>query len=893
MISALWTGISGLASHQTALDNESHNISNVNTVGYKASRISFADQMYQDRIGKGSKILDAEKLYVQGNLKTTGVDYDMALNGSGFFTVKSTSSSGSGENFYTRAGNFRMGDNGTLQDAAGNEVQGWAMRVIDVDKDVVSTNPNIKTITGDFTKLLSSKIIKHSSYIETITAKATDYSATAKSDSDLIFEGAGSKSKASKIKDVEALVTNYASWLKKLQDEPDGGSASSSSQISQINFKSGQDGLISKTGDQIYAYINGERVQQDYISTTASSSFIEGFLIGYGGAGSGKASIVAASTTLEINTVSNNTRYELKINTGKGEQTVFYDSDITATMEEILDGLESAIKSNSKIEPGVMTKDINAGTLNIPGATTALSVKTFDSEIDDIHYDVAASRIQTYREFADKISERPGLRAYVVSREGENVITGGKDDDTLTDKDIFNLSTSNKNMLKGIIQIESLIPGVPFDISEVGEVSGNNSVAGAYQTTTLALAGQGVGALESSKDALARAITGKQRDVYTPADLKLSTIDATLNDFKYSLTIYDKELDKIIPVPNNNATIPQAVDINLTDVSSIEDFVKQFNEQALSSSPALADYVEALNINGNVVIQTKSDHYDIEFSGSLKNTVDPVDISGSIGTASSTILGTTVPPTPEKGIDFGKGVDFTYTYNDGTISGSVEIAGANTLADIATKISTVSGLTASVSDDGKNIVVVSDAGTNFTISTLVNDVKSKTLPFLDVPLDKNNDYSGRQGAGAEFIELITTVDQTMTQSSIQLKLDTLGISDSAFGAFSVDSTGVITMKQDGAEFAIGQVSVALFNNERGLDPSGDNLLAKTNDSGDPIYNKNNDKTAKIQGRALELSRADLSESLVNLMVFQRAFEANAKSITTSDELLNTLINLKR
>ena len=101
------------------------------------------------------------------------------------------------------------------------------------------------------------------------------------------------------------------------------------------------------------------------------------------------------------------------------------------------------------------------------------------------------------------------------------------------------------------------------------------------------------------------------------------------------------------------------------------------------------------------------------------------------------------------------------------------------------------------------------------------------------------------------------------------------------------------MKQDGAEFAVGQVSIALFNNNRGLEPRGDNLLAKSNESGDPIYNVNNEKTAKIEGKTLELSTADLSESLVNLMVFQRAFEANAKSITTSDQLLNTLINLKR
>ena len=51
MIGALWTGISGLSSHQAALDNESNNIANVNTVGYKAGRVSFADQIYQGKIG--------------------------------------------------------------------------------------------------------------------------------------------------------------------------------------------------------------------------------------------------------------------------------------------------------------------------------------------------------------------------------------------------------------------------------------------------------------------------------------------------------------------------------------------------------------------------------------------------------------------------------------------------------------------------------------------------------------------------------------------------------------------------------------------------------------------------------------------------------------------------
>ncbi len=711
MIGALWTGISGLASHQSALDNESHNIANVNTIGYKASRISFADQMYQDRIGKGSRVLDAEKLYVQGNLKLTGVDYDMALSGDGFFTVLNTRSSGTAETLYTRSGNFRMGDNGTLQDAAGNEVQGWAMRALDINKDVTSTNPNVNMFTGDFTKLLTSKVVKHSNYIETITAKATDYNATAKADSEIIFNGAGKKSKSAKISDVEELVKNYSTWLQKLKDDPDGASASSTAQISQINFKSynqlsatgrTDDGLISKDGDQIYVYIDGNKISQNYVSVTAQTD---------------------------------------------------------------LDG---------------------------------------DGNLDEID-DKIASRIETYKALADRLSEIPGLRAYMVSE------VAGANDDVLEQGDVYTLSTKNEDMIKGVIQIESLIPGKEFLITEVGEISGNNSVAGSFRTSTLSVQGAGIGALESSKEALAKAITGKQQDVYTPSDLGLDGTNPI--DFTYGLTIYDKELGKNIPVPGNNATTPAtALNIFIDGAKTIDDIVAAINgvptsyfeadgTRVTTSSFQLPDYVKAKNVNGNLVIETLDKNYDVEFSGAIK---------------------------------------------------------ATSVADAAT-------------DDGT---------ADLTIANYL-------------PLDKNNDYSGRQGAGAEFIELINTVEQTTTQSSLQLKLDSLGISDSAFGEFFVDSTGVIYMKQDGADFAIGQVSIALFNNNRGLDPVGDNLLAKTNDSGEPIYNLNNDKTAKIEGKTLELSTADLSESLVNLMVFQRAFEANAKSITTSDQLLNTLINLKR
>jgi len=1016
MIGSLWTGISGLSSFQSALDNESNNIANVNTVGYKASRISFADQMYQDSIGKGSKVIEAEKLYEQGSLKVTGIEYDMALNGEGFFTVKSTNSRGTAENYYTRAGNFRMGDNGTLQDATGNEVQGWVMQDIDPQNDVVTTNPNHKTFTSDYTELLSSKIINHSNYIETITAKATDYTQTAKADSSVIFEGAGWKSESSKISDVETLIINYTSWLEKLQDNPDGPSASSTAQISQINFESNSDGIINKEGDQIYVYIDGNKYSQNYISSTASQEF----------------------------------KMEL------------YDYDQSLPLSDQIGYADPS---------GTLTDDESA------------------------LYDREYSRIETYKALADTISnEIPGLRAYMVNE------SGGSNSDVLEDSDNFELSTNIIDMQKGIIQIESLIPGVSFNITEVGETSGTTTLEGSYQTSTLAVEGSGRGALESARDALAEAISGKQQDVYTPEDLNL---DGTEKDFNYKITIYDKELDRNVTIPEDNSTSEDIYTV-LTNITTVDDMVERIN-----SSSEFSKYIEAININDNLVIQTLDHNYDVEFTGELTespglginlnevvdngsyeftinvdgtpetftiNTSDtfsdeeiyneissqidiynasatnklkvsslyegffriyPDDSDISLNGSSVSITSETLPPNPtvsavptydptemeESQITIGTvTAGDTYSFNilgetisytasgtpdideirDGLIDeinsnlnliGKVTATGSGSTIDlqqitltdpdnptgllISSGTNTTSSVTSSFdAGDRQNInitftpaldssysssvftlnvegvdleVMTSQTPTVTELATLLqnevaqnNDLSSKieistdgtyititrrndeygtvafsTTPSLAVsslqdplddfqtvtysisssneftPLEKNYDYSGRQGAGAEFIEIVNTVNQTSTQDSIQLKLNTLGITDSAFGEFSVDDTGVVTMKQDGAEFAIGQVSIALFTDTRGLDAIGDNLLAKTNESGEPIYNLNNDDMGKIESNALELSTADLSESLVNLMVFQRAFEASSKSITTADDILNTLINMKK
>ena len=737
MIGALWTGISGLAAHQSALDNESNNIANVNTVGYKASRISFADQIYQNKIGKGSFVQDAEKIFVTGGSKITGVEYDVALQGDGFFTVINKNTLGTAETFYTRAGNFRMGESGSLQNPDGYEVQGWAMSPIDQQNDVISTNPNATRFSDEYLKNLGNSIIRHGDFVETIAAKATNFDETAKSDSTSVFSGAGAKTKSSKLKDIDLALADYNNLLQKYKNDPTLPSQGSTSQISQANFRTGvpPTSIIGKEGDSIAITLNGNTYTQNFVPTKTTPDF----------------------------------RDEL--------------------WSSLPDGTDPLMPINERTMYSLM----DPAALELLPTTTEAQRALKDAEV--AKYDKLAGKIETYKAMADQIS----------NKEAGLVATMAKDRlspqaDILDPDGLFETSTNLADMLRGVIQIKSLIPGKEFKITQVAEYSGENtnySVKGTFQTTSTATVGSGKAGIDASREALSRLVSGNQQSVYTTQDLYGSS---ATREFSFSIEIYDKDTGMLIPVPNNGATPPQAVPIpdaasgHATPLTGdINVLIDAINNLRTPSGAQLGDYVVAKNVNGFLVIETNDSNYDVEFDAKL-------------------------------------------TYQD-----------PSAVPPIAT----------------------------------------------DTLVEVNPNYSGRKGAGAEFMEIVTRVDQTSTQNSLQLRLDALNISDSKFGQFSIDDTGLVTIKEGGVEYAVGQVSIARFTNNRGLEAVGNNNFQRTQESGNAIYSINNNNTSGVKGKALELSKADLSESLVNLMVFQRAFEANAKSITTSDELLSTLINLKR
>ncbi len=113
--------------------------------------------------------------------------------------------------------------------------------------------------------------------------------------------------------------------------------------------------------------------------------------------------------------------------------------------------------------------------------------------------------------------------------------------------------------------------------------------------------------------------------------------------------------------------------------------------------------------------------------------------------------------------------------------------------------------------------------------------------------------------------------------------------------FKIDQSGIITgVYSNGANRTIGQIAMATFANQGGLEKAGENTYVQSNNSG--IANIGVSGVAgkgKLIAGALEMSNVDLTEQFTDLIVTQRGFQASSKTIQTSDTMLDTVLNLKR
>lgn len=129
ILSTLYQGVSGLNTNNTRMEVVGNNIANVNTIGFKAGRVHFEELLGRtllgssvpSKVGGGAKVGATEQVFLQGSFAATGVATDMAISGEGFFMVNGDD----GQNYFTRAGQFRLDDQGFVTSPNGMRLQGF------------------------------------------------------------------------------------------------------------------------------------------------------------------------------------------------------------------------------------------------------------------------------------------------------------------------------------------------------------------------------------------------------------------------------------------------------------------------------------------------------------------------------------------------------------------------------------------------------------------------------------------------------------------------------------------------------------------------------------------------------------------------------------------------
>ncbi|AWI03714.1 flagellar hook-basal body complex protein [Clostridium drakei] len=268
-------------------------------------------------------------------------------------------------------------------------------------------------------------------------------------------------------------------------------------------------------------------------------------------------------------------------------------------------------------------------------------------------------------------------------------------------------------------------------------------------------------------------------------------------------------------------------------------------------------------------------------TGSMQPTSRPLD--AAIDGPGYFIVGTGIPP---------EGSDSSNT-DTGTIG----------IPDLATHSMSSNGVTTSFTRDGsftldtQGSLLTSDglrvygyANSNVTIDYKEGKDNPK-MPFK-ATIDTDNGHGGAD----------TSISNDKLIPLIIPESVTIGDKISRVQSYAIGVDGTITATLDtGGTAVLGQIAMASFKNDAGLTKMGKNLYQTSPNSGEPVVrsaagDKDNDNSkgyGDMRQGMLEMSNVDLAEEFTNMIIANRAFQANGKIITTGDEILQDLVNLKR
>lgn len=276
MQSSLYTGISGLNANMENLSVIGNNISNVNTVGFKGSRVTFGDVLSQtltggagtNQIGLGVTMSSIQKVFTQGAFETTGSALDLAINGNGFYMVGDPTLN---TTYYTRAGQFSTDKDGYIRNPEGLRLQGYMANTAGaLQNTVTDLRLATKTITPSATTSATLDANLDSN------ARVTGFVFTSGSNDQLVFDVGGGPVTASIVTDGGLVSGSAATGLEVAAALKSALQAQNGNTDTYTVTYDDQTGIFTIANDTG----NAAGVTIDWGASSASS------LLGYSGAGS-------------------------------------------------------------------------------------------------------------------------------------------------------------------------------------------------------------------------------------------------------------------------------------------------------------------------------------------------------------------------------------------------------------------------------------------------------------------------------------------------------------------------------------------------------------------------------------------------------------------------------
>lgn len=853
---SLWSGVSGLQAHQVAMDVEGNNISNVNTTGFKYSRADFGTMFSQTvkiataptdgrggsnplQIGLGVSVSSTTRIHSQGSVQTTDKNTDVAINGDGFFMV---SDDGGLTNYLTRSGDFKLDAYGNFVNNAGFVVQGW--------------NINWDTQSIDSSRTPQNIFIDPGMHIP--AAQSTEVAIKANLNSGLNI---GTASRPLYSLDS---VHGFNQKTGETKDENDTGTTqfyTTSKNAVEVTEKGVDAGSLFNANGQGLNLRDGQGIWVSYADAKYSTNQL--------GVNAFDPNLHQTQTAAFWGNGNQKTRLDIVINgvtiqndtIGSIDEAIAYINTFTAPTDARQGTGVRAVKNADGSGIDFVNDNADGTTDNMKNINLVVNATNTAGEAWTATWDAAAN---TFNQYTPIQQNNASLWTATGGQAGTaNNLTGGRSAQIITaHKYIY---SSSPQTLPPMYNPDGGFAYIP------GTQGGGGPTWNGTDTATIGSQNYYNAVMNGSL------LNTNIRTFHTTEDLReLLQRDARYGvDYDGSGTFAAADVNENVKVVVNSSGAFSLTNVNETSNSPT---LVTGGQGPLTFGPH--------NMNFNITAYTDergtvstNDAFTKIFKG-----LDGSFPAGNQVKQSELLKLSAFSP----GLEIYDSLGSKHTLEVQFVKQSTTQDGGNEWQMI---IRVPEPAEINTTGEGPNNIIVGTARfnndgslSNYNPRTINFSPNNGAAPNQQIKLSFGTSGSN-DGLVSSNSASTLTGQATDGYTSGNLKPDAIRVDDKGniLGEFT-----------NGKTFAVAKIAMASVANNSGLEEIGGNLFKVTANSGNIVVGEaGTGGRGEMKTSALEMSNVDLSRSLTELIIIQRGYQANSKTISTSDQMLQTLIQLKQ